>query len=106
MDGKFNIFTGLTSWAPISCELNQWHFICVVYKTTNVLFYKNNVEYLLGSAPSGQESIYNLNIGRNSYNGGSEYYSGNIPTIQVYNRALSDSEIKQNFEALRGRYGI
>jgi hypothetical protein len=26
--------------------------------------------------------------------------------IKIYNRNLSESEIKQNFEATRGRYGI
>lgn len=31
---------------------------------------------------------------------------GNIYGIKIYNRALSAAEIKQNFEALRGRYGI
>lgn len=33
-------------------------------------------------------------------------FSGNISTIKIYNRALSDLEIKQNFEATRSRYGI
>jgi hypothetical protein len=32
--------------------------------------------------------------------------SGRIYSIQVYNRSLSDVEVQQNFEALRGRYGI
>jgi hypothetical protein len=31
---------------------------------------------------------------------------GDIYSIKIYNRALSASEIKQNFEALRGRYGV
>ena len=31
---------------------------------------------------------------------------GNLYSIRVYNRALSASEVQQNFNALRGRYGI
>ena len=31
---------------------------------------------------------------------------GTIGPIQIYNRALPDTEIQQNFNALRGRYGI
>jgi hypothetical protein len=31
---------------------------------------------------------------------------GNIANVQIYNRALSESEIQQNFNALRGRFGI
>jgi hypothetical protein len=31
---------------------------------------------------------------------------GRIYSVAIYNRALSDVEVQQNFEALRGRYGI
>ena len=34
------------------------------------------------------------------------YILGSIGTVQIYNRALSIDEIRQNFNALRGRYGI
>lgn len=36
----------------------------------------------------------------------SGYLTGNISNIKIYNRALSAAEILQNFNALRGRYGI
>lgn len=38
--------------------------------------------------------------------GGSNYWAGDISFVQIYNRQLLDSEIKENFNALRGRYGI
>lgn len=40
--------------------------------------------------------------------GGSGYsnFSGNVSIVQIYNRCLSAAEIKQNFNATRGRYGI
>lgn len=34
------------------------------------------------------------------------YYIGYIDTVMVYNTSLTDSQVKQNFNALRGRYGI
>ena len=34
------------------------------------------------------------------------YFSGNISYVSMYNRALSQQEISQNFNALRGRFGI
>lgn len=34
------------------------------------------------------------------------YYNGAIATVKVYNRSLSPSEVKQNFAAQRGRFGI
>jgi hypothetical protein len=36
----------------------------------------------------------------------SAYRTGNIAQVSVYNRALSAAEIQQNFNALRGRFGI
>lgn len=33
-------------------------------------------------------------------------YTGKLATFVAYNRALTANEIQQNFEALRGRYGI
>jgi hypothetical protein len=34
------------------------------------------------------------------------YYNGNLAICRVYNRALSAAEITQNFDALKGRYGL
>jgi hypothetical protein len=34
------------------------------------------------------------------------YFLGNIPAVQIYNRALSASEIEKNFNALKSRYGL
>ena len=34
------------------------------------------------------------------------YYNGNIYSVASYNRALTASEIQQNFNATRGRFGL
>jgi hypothetical protein len=34
------------------------------------------------------------------------YFNGNISVAMLYNRALTSTEVTQNFNALRGRYGI
>lgn len=46
----------------------------------------------------------NLCIGANG--SGSEFYQGLISNCEIYNRALTEAEVKQNFNALRGRYGV
>ncbi len=33
-------------------------------------------------------------------------YKGKIPFVMVYDRALSAAEVKQNFDALKGRFGL
>jgi hypothetical protein len=45
-------------------------------------------------------------IGRSAFNPGDEYLNANIYNYRIYNKALSISEIRQNFQSLRGRYGI
>lgn len=75
--------------------------------------------YINGGLNSGRGITYaafnqNLNsypfrIGRPYTTGGNTatgYFSGKIAMVRVYNRSLSASEIRQNFNALRGRYGI
>ena len=41
-----------------------------------------------------------------SYLGSSEFSNSHISNLLVYNRVLTAAEISQNFNALRGRYGI
>jgi hypothetical protein len=50
-------------------------------------------------------SVGYVNIGVTDWWGGS-YWEGRISQVSVYNRALTASEIQQNFNALRGRFGV
>lgn len=34
------------------------------------------------------------------------YFHGKMSNVSIYNRALSALEVKQNFNAIRGRYGL
>jgi len=38
--------------------------------------------------------------------GAASYFKGNIAQTSIYNRALSASEILQNFNATRARFGV
>ena len=38
--------------------------------------------------------------------GAGRYLNGSISLVQIYNRAIDFNEVKQNFNATRGRYGI
>lgn len=37
---------------------------------------------------------------------GSRYFLGNVSNVSIYNRTLSATEVLQNFNSLRGRFGI
>ena len=47
-----------------------------------------------------------VNVGRKTLSGAGDYFNGTIYQVQIYNKALSSTEILQNYNALKGRYGL
>ena len=90
----------------------SWNIIAFSYIRTNdtgVIYGYTNGNYISSSSAS-RISSYPLNyeyIG-NSQHSGINYYAfdGSISIVKIYNRALTATEIQQNFNAVRGRYGI
>jgi len=104
-------FTKLTTnnfeYYPIllggAMPLNIWQNICVVKNQTTLSYYRNSL--LVSSTTSSTTKPT-----KPFYIGGdptaSEYFNSNIAQASIYNRALTAQEIQQNFNALRGRFGI
>jgi hypothetical protein len=89
---------------------NVWYHIIATYSSngTNatVRVYVNGVENTSStiSAPNFSNSYnYTLEIGRYQNFG---VLLGNIATAQIYNRALTASEIQQNYLATKSRFGL
>jgi hypothetical protein len=86
-------------------DFNIWHHWMIVYDGSTVLVYRDGV-----ADPNGpQTRSLNITEGTLLFGGGpqnSSYLQQKIPMVQLYNRALSGNEIKQNFEAYRGRFGV
>ena len=83
---------------------NTWHHIIYSYDGSTTAFYFDSV-YQNGYAKSGAlngGSSADLTIG----NGDAYLFNGDIAVVRVYNKALTASEVQQNFNALRGRFGI
>ena len=62
--------------------------------STMALTYSNNNDLIIGAEAGASGPA------------GSNYITASINDVKIYNRALSAAEVKQNFNALRGRYGI
>lgn len=87
----------------ISVLSNQWSNIIYTRISTTVTAYINY--NLVGSVtvfPQGPVTA-NLTVGKDQNN---QNFSGNIASVQIYNRALSASEVLQNYNATKGRFGI
>jgi hypothetical protein len=85
--------------------INRWYMISLVRGSTIKSVYLDGS--LIGSVSSSDSydtSGTNLYVGSNG--GNSEFLNGNLGQVQIYNRALTQQEILQNFNATRFRYGI
>jgi hypothetical protein len=114
LDGMFTYYHGSAgvdglpyqgSGSGFAITANETAMITVVRNASDVRFYKNAV---LGGVTTNGFSA-NTVTGTSSLRIGSGYvnnYQGNIFKVDVYNRALSAQEVRQNFYANRGRFGI
>lgn len=92
-------------------------------ETPNNVYTSNNLTFLGISSSPSQLSIfindtkYNVTPGPNPtsgttakigsyFDGTKDFFSGNIATMLMYNKALSDQQILQNFNAQRQRFNI
>jgi hypothetical protein len=89
----------ITSDTPI----NEWMNITIVKNGTSLNYYRNSV--LISSiTTSVTKTELPFFIGGDPTAG--EYFLGKISQALIYNRNITENEIKRNFEATRGRYGI
>ena len=92
-------------------DLNVWQNICVIYDgtqggTDNMKMYVNGTQ--VGLRDEQQPDL--LNSAMPFFVGGDptagEFATARIGQVSIYNRALTTQEITQNFNALKGRYGL
>jgi hypothetical protein len=73
--------------------------------SNNVILYVN-AKSVLTTTSKFQNDTYPLVLGTGDYqNATSQPFNGNIATTQVYNRALTATEILQNYNATKSRFG-
>jgi hypothetical protein len=86
---------------------NQWYHVVGVYDGTNAYVYLNGTLDVSAASTGPLRSIPSDSVTIGFYTGSSAHYlTGKIPFARLYNRALSSTEILQNYNALKGRYGL
>lgn len=88
---------------------SAWAHIVGTYTSGAKRLYINGVQVASNAATGTIATNANgCSIGAyGGFNGAhSYYYNGSIGNVKVYNRALSATEVAQNFNALRGRYSL
>jgi hypothetical protein len=89
----------------VSIPLGSWGHLCVVYNGSNVSIYRQGIYQGQQSTTGTADWSQGLKIGY--WAGGTGYaWLGKIPVVQFYNRALSATEIAQNYNAQKSRFGL
>jgi hypothetical protein len=81
----------------VEVDVNEWQHVAVVYGEDDILFYKNGVEYSYGSPGNVGDGNPFLLIG--THPSQARFFQGIIDEALVYDRALSEAEIRQNMDA-------
>jgi hypothetical protein len=117
-----NVYVSSAYWyndyAPNDLALikDSWNMVGIVARQGGIL---NNTTLICGnqnglSYSTGTSAQYtrlfnftnaNLRVGC-TYSNGTRSFKGKIAVVMIYNRELSSTEISQNFNALKGRFGI
>jgi len=104
--------TGLTNLTTITAtyiNTSNWYQIVGTFVSGRRRLYINGV-LVNSDTQSGtiETNANGMSIGvYGGFNGDrSYYYNGNIAAVKVYNKELSAPEVLQNFNTLRGRFGI
>jgi len=104
------MYGGTSHWTcpgPIATGSNDWHNITwVVYgsNNSNHKIYLDSVSQTLTNNGGAHGGTAGWNIGSNNTNG--EHWHGKISNVLAYNRTLSADEVRRNYNALKGRYGL
>jgi len=109
-DGEFSWYMGLggNTWRGsnrVTLEVGETAFLCYQYTAnTGMQVWKNASKIgprtSTGQGNGGTTSDKNLTM----YS--SDNYTAHTEQVLIYDRDLSDAEILQNFNAMRGRFGV
>lgn len=113
---RFNVYAGggwLFQNGTTTLSSDTWYFLTMVWDgTANTWtgyindqqeFSVNKTGPLAGNTSA--KTFYGY-VGYTPQGGEQSNFFGKISTVQYYNRSITAAEVTQNFNALRGRYGI
>ena len=97
---------------PSSYNDGNWYNVCTTYDGSDTIaglkIYVNGVQAsgstILNSSPSTITSSADFQI--SGRGGANNIWGGRVASANIYNRALSATEILQNYNALKGRFGL
>ena len=100
-----NYWWGNDLAASASISTNTWYNAIARFDGTNRQIWVNNV--MIGQDnPGSSHNVPNADNMKIGVTNNGEYFNGKISNVEIYNRALSDSEIGIIFDNLKSRFGL
>ena len=96
-----------TNTTDVQWAANVWQHIVLRRESGDVMIFLDGSQ--IGTTKTDTADLGTSDsfvIGKLFTNINSGYFDGKISNLKLYSKALTTSEISQNFNALRGRYGI
>ena len=85
-------------------DTGSWQQLVWAFSSGSVTFYKNGASVGSSSITSPVAYTGNTYIGNDS--GATRTFDGNIAVVKLHNTTLTDTQIAQNYNALKGRYSL
>jgi hypothetical protein len=90
---------------PRTVSIPGWGYWVVVYNGSNVSIYRQAT--FEGSQNTTGTADWTAGVKIGLWTGGNSYaFQGKIAVVQMYNRALSATEVSQNYNAQKSRFGL
>jgi hypothetical protein len=89
-------------------QVNTWYRLALTFTTSAVILYINGVQNatVAGDYSVPSDTSTDPRVGAWIKDGTNYPMNGRLAQVQIYNRALTASEVLQNFNFYRTRYGI
>jgi hypothetical protein len=92
--------------AQVAISPNVIYHSVFTLNNGSVVTYLNGTQATTASSPNGYPTTFgDPNIGR-GFTLSPRFFAGNIYAFRVYNRALSATEVQQNYQTYKTRFGI
>jgi len=97
--------SSLYTSGPVHAE-NTWYNI-VISRISGTTYFYSNGSLVTSGADGGNIGTWGTTFSIGRYGGGGYVHQGRISNILVYkNKGLTPNEVLQNFNAMRGRFGV
>lgn len=88
----------------VNCGSNTWLNVMITLNGSSIILYENGIQQT-----SGTQTVNPASTSTSVYIGADvnlQCFPGRVATTKLYNRTLSSSEVLQNYNAQKGRFGL